>query len=95
MQHEGGGGAEQQTAWLSEEYAAILREQDSIRSEFKSRDKSLEYLLGLVQDLFIDWNKLQGADGRQRIGQLRQAFMAGEFDQMVALFLATASSRRK
>eukprot|EP01035_Chromulina_nebulosa_P027911 gene27911-36771_t len=50
------------TPWLSAEYADVLTHQETIRQEFKNRDKSLEYLSGIVTDLYVDWNKLQGID---------------------------------
>jgi hypothetical protein len=46
--------------WLSDEYKQILRDQESIRREFKGRDKSLTYLAGIITDLFVDWYRLQG-----------------------------------
>lgn len=86
---------ESDLSWMTEEYAAVLRDQETIRKEFKNRDKSLEYLCGIVTDLFVDWNKLQGVDAKHRIGQLTQVVMAGQFDQMVAMFLQSASSSRR
>lgn len=86
---------ESDLSWMSEEYAEILREQETIRKEFKNRDKSLEYLSGIVTDLFVDWNKLQGLDGKHRARQLQEVVMAGDFDGMVAMFTSSTVSSRK
>ena len=62
------------------------------RKEFKTRDRSLEYLSGIVTDLFVDWNRLQGLDVKHRIPQVQQAILTGVFDQILSAFL-TSSKR--
>jgi hypothetical protein len=71
---------------------------DVDRREFKTRDKSLEFLSGIVTDLFVDWAKLQGVDAKHKLRQLAEILMTGDFDRVVEMFLTTASasaSRRK
>ena len=44
------------------------------RKEFKARSKSLEFLTGIITDLFVDWHRLKGIDSRvtsQRIPELQ------------------------
>jgi hypothetical protein len=72
--------------WLSPEYAEIQRSQETIRQEFKKRDQSLEYLVGIITDLFVDWNKLHGSDCKERIGALQQIVASGTFDDILAAF---------
>eukprot|EP01038_Epipyxis_sp_PR26KG_P007245 gene7245-9877_t len=74
--------------WLSTEYNDILLEQETIRKEFKARDKSLEYLSGIITDLYVDWNKLQGIDARHRIPQVIGLIHEGNFENLVHSFLA-------
>jgi hypothetical protein len=56
------------------------------RRKFKDRDKSLEYLTGIVTDLFVDWNRIQGTDMRHRIPQLQAVVMANDFNQIIKFF---------
>ena len=56
------------------------------RKDFKTRDRSLEYLSGIVTDLFVDWNRLQGVDAKKRISDVQQAILSGEFDQILNSF---------
>lgn len=84
--------AEPDLAWLSQEHQDILRDQETIRREFKGRDRSLDYLCGIVTDLFVDWHKLQGLpDPRHLLPQMVHTVMAGDFDGTVALFMAASS----
>jgi Bardet-Biedl syndrome 7 protein len=48
--------------WLSPEYAEILENADRIREAFKARPHALEYLSGIITDLYVDYHKLQGLD---------------------------------
>ena len=45
------------------------------RQEFKNRARSLEYLSGIITDLFVDWHRLQGVDARRRIGELQRTVL--------------------
>jgi len=72
--------------WMSEEYREILQNQETIRREFKNRDKSLEYLSGIVTDLYVDWYRLHGIDAKQHLPKLHSTIMAGDMDSMVKSF---------
>lgn len=82
--------------WLSAEYAAVVRDSEQIRREFKARAKSLEYLTGVLTDLFVDWQRLRGSDGRARIPELHQAILAADatLAALVAVFLASTRGRK-
>lgn len=80
-------------AWLTAEYRDILANQEKIRREFKNRDRSLEYLTGVVTDLYVDWNRIQGQDGRSRLPQLQQLVFSGDFAAVVQFFGAATVSR--
>ena len=57
------------------------------RNEFKLRAKSLEYLSGIITDLFVDWNKLQGFDVRNEISNFHQVLLSNDFDELVKAIL--------
>jgi Bardet-Biedl syndrome 7 protein len=46
--------------WLSNEYKYILEHEDEIKENFKTRPRALEYLSGIVTDLYVDWYKFTG-----------------------------------
>jgi hypothetical protein len=58
------------------------------RQEFKNRARSLEYLSGIITDLFVDWHRLRGVDSRRKIGDLQRAIMASgdDFDGLINAF---------
>ncbi|CAM9397019.1 unnamed protein product, partial [Phaeothamnion confervicola] len=46
--------------WLSEEYSHIVKNAKGIQKAFVERPRVLEYLTGIVTDIFVDWHKLKG-----------------------------------
>ncbi|CAM9525509.1 unnamed protein product [Ectocarpus fasciculatus] len=78
---------EPDTRWLSAEYAEILRDQEKIRREYKDRTRVMHYLTGIITDLFIDWKKLIGQDGRLQIGILNEAIEEANLEALRAVFL--------
>jgi Bardet-Biedl syndrome 7 protein len=43
-----------------------------VEREFKRQPRQLEYLHGIVKDLFIDFHKFKGTNVKHRVGQLEQ-----------------------
>lgn len=75
--------------WLSAEYREIFANQEAIRREFKVRDRALDYLRGIVTDLFIDWFRLRGAppnDARRLLPQLQTLFLESDVPRLVQFF---------
>lgn len=56
------------------------------RKEFKNRTKSLEYLTGIVTDLYVDWNRIRGIDVKHKIGALQNVVMNGDINQVLQFF---------
>lgn len=82
-------------AWFTPEYAQILRDQQEIRQDYKARETSLEYLAGVIQDLYVDWHSLRGIDVKRTLGQASQLILAGDFDQLVRFIAGQEESKRK
>ena len=57
------------------------------RREYQGRESVLHYLTGIITDLFIDWNKLIGMDGRLFIGTLNELIQSGNLPGLNRLFL--------
>lgn len=58
------------------------------RQEFKNRARSLEYLSGIITDLYVDWHRLHGIDTRRKIGELQKKIMTSteDFDGLISAF---------
>ena len=80
------------TVWLSKEYKDILANREAIAAEFKDREKSLEYLSGVVCDLFVDWQKTQGHDAVHRIPEIHQVLQSNDLEMLLACFENEVSS---
>ena len=79
---------EDDTRWMSSHYAEIVANADRIRAEFKERPRALQYLSGIVTDLFVDRYKFKGADVKHKIPELQQLLCAYDFDRLVEFFSA-------
>jgi len=78
---------EDDVSFLAPEFAAVLENQEKIQEEFKVQPRQLEYLHGIVKDLFIDWHKFKGANVKQKIGILEQLLHQNNADEL-AQFIA-------
>lgn len=67
----------------------------SHRQQYKNRDKSMQYLSGILTDLFADWNRLQGVDARQKLPALQQLIDAGDMDGVLKAFQEVAHVSRR
>ena len=72
--------------WMSLQYRDILVNQETIRAEFKARTKSMEYLSGILIDLFVDWHKLKGIDTKNRVPEIQQAIMSNNLETLLEVF---------
>ena len=65
-----------------------------IRHDYKNRDKSLEYLAGIVTDLFMDWNRLNGYDGKSKLPILHNTIMnSNNFNNILKQFIDLSHKR--
>ncbi len=79
---------ESDISWLSEEYSSILNNQELIKKEHKLRARSLDYLTILLNDLYLDWNRMHGIDGRNNLGLVNQTILSGDFTALCKIFLS-------
>jgi len=75
-------------SWLSEEYSTILNNQDLIKKEHKLRARSLDYLSVLLNDLYLDWNRMNGLDGRHNLAVVNQTIFSGDYAALCKNFLS-------
>eukprot|EP00903_Cladosiphon_okamuranus_P008387 g8063.t1 len=78
---------EPETPWMFDEYRYILDNADQIKKEFKRRPRALEYISGIITDLYVDWHKFKGDDARHRIPELENLLVQYNYKRLVAFFL--------
>ncbi|GMI26897.1 hypothetical protein TeGR_g14836, partial [Tetraparma gracilis] len=72
--------------WMSAEYKEILKNADTIQKEHKQRPMLMQYLSGIITDLFVDRHKLSGMDVRHHIPQLQGLINDGDFNALLNMF---------
>jgi Bardet-Biedl syndrome 7 protein len=72
--------------FLQPSYISILRDSDAIESKLKSAPRHLDFLRGIVTDLFVDMHKLQGRSAQARVPQLLAILEDYNFDKLLAAF---------
>lgn len=55
----------------------------------------MQYLSGILTDLFADWNRLHGVDARQQLPALQEKINAADMDGVLAAFKSVSNKRRK
>ena len=55
----------------------------------------MQYLSGILTDLFADWNKLHGVDARQQLPALQDKINAADIDGVLAAFQSVSGQKRK
>jgi len=74
-------------ACLSDEYKDLLRNADAVREAYKEQPQMLNYLWGIISDLYTDCLKFKGIHQvRPRIQQLNELMNRHSFDDVVAFF---------
>ncbi|CBN79191.1 Bardet-Biedl syndrome protein 7 [Ectocarpus siliculosus] len=79
---------EPETPWMFEEYRYTLDNAERIQKEFKGRPRALEYISGIITDLYVDWHKFKGDDARHRIPELEHLLVSQyDYKALVVFFL--------
>jgi len=85
MQEEGAGGEDMK--FISEEYREIIRDADLIRAQFKMQPRKLNYLWGVIADLYTDTAKIKGRHNVQsKMGILKQILQKYNYDMLFTFF---------
>jgi Bardet-Biedl syndrome 7 protein len=77
---------EEDVSYLTEEYKEILEKADTIKAEFKLAPRHLDFLRGIVTDLYADGFKLQGRPIKNKIQRVTQVLDNYDYEQLVAVF---------
>lgn len=72
--------------FLSEELMGILNSSEALKSEVKNAPRHLDFLRGIVTDLFVDKHKLRGQRMEKKKPMLLQILDDYNYDTLVAAF---------
>ncbi|KAF1329850.1 hypothetical protein FI667_g5565, partial [Globisporangium splendens] len=74
-------------AWMAPEYQHILNRSEQILSEFQASPKAINYLAGVLTDLYVDLCKFRGTNVKQNLPRLYQLIEHYHFDSLVDFYL--------
>ena len=77
---------EDDTSYLDEEYADILRNRERYQKEYKQSPMALHNLYGAVTDLYIDYHKFKGRDVRSKVGAISQCLVDYDLHTLIERF---------
>lgn len=72
--------------FLQPSYIDILKHSDLIEQQCKAAPRHLDFLRGIVTDLFVDKHKLQGRSAQSKVPQLLEILENYSFDKLLAAF---------
>jgi len=78
---------EPDTSFLAPEYLEILENEEQIKSELKEQPGRLQFLYGIITDLYVDNFKFKGQNVTQHVPQLQRALEDYSLDVILAFFL--------
>lgn len=68
----------------------MLANTAAIEAEFKRQPRQLEYLHGIVKDLFIDYHKFKGANVKHRVSHLEQLLRDYDVEEISEFIMGEA-----
>jgi Bardet-Biedl syndrome 7 protein len=78
---------EEDLNFLSEEYKEILGNADKIKKKFESQPRKLNFLWGVIADLYNDTAVIKGVhDVSSQVPKLKQILNNYDFDELVHFF---------
>ncbi|TMW60295.1 hypothetical protein Poli38472_000337 [Pythium oligandrum] len=78
---------EDYAAWMAPEYQHILAQSERILSESKASPRALNYLAGILTDLYVDLCKFRGSNVKQNLPRLYQLIEHYHFDSLVDFYM--------
>ncbi|GLE01632.1 hypothetical protein PINS_up010466 [Pythium insidiosum] len=78
---------EDHTSWMASEYQHILEQSTKIMSDYKASPKALNYLAGILTDLYVDLCKFRGTNVKQNLPRLYQLIEHYHFDSLVEFYM--------
>lgn len=74
-------------AWMAPEYQGILGNAEQIMAEFKVSPRALNYLAGILTDLYVDLCKFRGTNAKQNLPRLYQLIERYHFDSLLDFYI--------
>ena len=77
---------EPDTNFLAPEYLEILENEETIKSQLKEQPGRLQFLHGIIVDLFVDNAKFKGQNVTQHVPQLQRVLNDYNIDALLGFF---------
>lgn len=77
---------EPDTNFLAPEYVDILDNEDSIKRELQEQPGQLQFLYGIVTDLYVDNYKFKGQNVTSQVPQLQRILSDYSLETVLAFF---------
>ena len=77
---------EPDTSFLAPEYLEILENEEQIQRELKEQPGRLQFLHGIIEDLFVDNAKFKGQNATNQVPQLQRVLQDYSLDALLAFF---------
>jgi len=78
---------EPDTSFLAPEYVEILDNEEQIKKELKEQPGRLQFLYGIITDLYVDNYKFKGQNVTQHVPQLQRALEEYSLEAVLAFFV--------
>jgi len=78
---------EPDTSFLAPEYVEILENEEQIKRELKEQPGRLQFLYGIITDLYVDNYKFKGQNVTQHVPALQRALEDYSLDAVLAFFM--------
>ena len=76
---------EDDLSFLTDEYRAILDEEERIMAEIKEQPRQLDYIHGIIKDFFVDWHKFKGSNVKHMLGTIDEVLDQYSLERLVAI----------
>lgn len=73
-------------AWMDKEYIQIYQNRDTINYEYFNSPRALEFLRGLITDLYVDYGRLKGKNVTNQVNTMLQSLKSFDYEKLALLF---------
>lgn len=80
---------------LSDKYKNLLRNKQNLEENFKKDSSSLDRLIGILTDFYMDKNKFKGINVKHKLESLHDALRNSKSDTLMEIFGGAGDSKHE
>lgn len=80
---------------LSDKYKNLLRNKQNLEENFKKESSSLDRLIGILTDFYMDKNKFKGINVKHKLESLQDALRNSKSDTLMEIFGGASDSKQE